>query len=186
MHGAHYYPNPSTVLGGEAQELIEPAGTTLDNAFGTAGDEGYYVAHVFDSRIDIEFVRFAGSWASASFNGFILREVGDSAPDIVQVELMTAFDMAGLVQSDITWGPDEIRVNIAGISTSLDSSCSLIVTFAPACEGDVTGDGLVNFEDLNEVLDNWNTAGPDGDANGDGAVNFEDLNEVLDAWATSC
>ena len=51
--------------------------------------------------------------------------------------------------------------------------------------GDATGDGLVNFDDLNEVLDAWGTAptpGTSGDVNCDGLVDFADLNEVLANW----
>ncbi|MEQ8850698.1 MAG: M14 family zinc carboxypeptidase [Phycisphaerales bacterium] len=56
----------------------------------------------------------------------------------------------------------------------------------PDCPGDATGDGVVDFLDLNAVLENWGDAGPDGDVNGDNAVNFDDLNEVLGAWSTAC
>ncbi len=57
------------------------------------------------------------------------------------------------------------------------------------CPGDATGDLMVNFDDLNEVLTNWGTGGPDGDVfpeGGDGMVNFDDLNEVLTNWNTDC
>ncbi len=58
------------------------------------------------------------------------------------------------------------------------------------CPGDATGDNGVDFDDLNMVLSNWNTAGPDGDISpfpgGDGAVNFDDLNAVLTNWGMSC
>ncbi len=57
------------------------------------------------------------------------------------------------------------------------------------CRGDSTGDGLVNFDDLNEVLSNWNTnvlPGTDGDVTYDGFVDFDDLNLVLSLWGTNC
>ncbi len=58
------------------------------------------------------------------------------------------------------------------------------------CDGDANGDNMVNFDDLNFVLGNWGTAGPDGDVfptgGGDGNVNFDDLNFVLSNWGTSC
>ncbi|MEQ8850844.1 MAG: hypothetical protein RIB32_03575 [Phycisphaerales bacterium] len=58
------------------------------------------------------------------------------------------------------------------------------------CDGDANGDNMVNFDDLNLVLSNWGTAGPDGDIfpapGGDGAVNFDDLNFVLGNWGESC
>ncbi|MEQ8850613.1 MAG: hypothetical protein RIB32_02400 [Phycisphaerales bacterium] len=63
--------------------------------------------------------------------------------------------------------------------------------FTPTgCPGDANGSSGVDFDDLNIVLSNWNTAGPSGDIapfpGGDGAVNFDDLNAVLGAWGTSC
>ena len=58
------------------------------------------------------------------------------------------------------------------------------------CPGDADGDGDADFDDLNLVLNNWGTAGPDGDVfpfpGGDGAVDFDDLNEVLTSWGIAC
>ena len=58
------------------------------------------------------------------------------------------------------------------------------------CEGDADGSNTVDFDDLNLVLGNWGTAGPDGDVfpagTGDGAVNFDDLNLVLGNWGNTC
>lgn len=58
-----------------------------------------------------------------------------------------------------------------------------------ACPGDADGNNTVDFEDLNLVLENWNSSvdpGTDGDTTGDGTVNFDDLNDVLANWNTSC
>lgn len=56
----------------------------------------------------------------------------------------------------------------------------------PMCPGDATGDGMVDFDDLNEVLGNWGTSGPDGDVDESGTVDFDDLNEVLANWGAMC
>ncbi len=52
--------------------------------------------------------------------------------------------------------------------------------------GDVNGDGVVNFADLNIVLSNFGQtgAGLPGDADGDGDVDFADLNIVLSNFGT--
>jgi len=56
-------------------------------------------------------------------------------------------------------------------------------------DGDVNGDGLVDFTDLVLLLANWGPC-PDppaqcvGDLDGDGNVSFTDLVEVLAAWTT--
>ncbi|MCA9309748.1 MAG: hypothetical protein KDA21_00975 [Phycisphaerales bacterium] len=58
-----------------------------------------------------------------------------------------------------------------------------------ACPGDTTGDAGVNFDDLNDVLDHWNTSGPGplpGDADLSGQVDFGDLNVVLAEWGNVC
>ena len=55
-----------------------------------------------------------------------------------------------------------------------------------ACFGDATGDGVIDFDDLNAVLSNWGEPGPEGDLNGSGLVDFDDLNLVLSAWEMDC
>ena len=49
------------------------------------------------------------------------------------------------------------------------------------CVSDVSGDGIVGFEDLNAVLAQFGAAGSDliGDITSDGIVDFDDLNAVL-------
>ncbi len=61
-----------------------------------------------------------------------------------------------------------------------------LIRIAPACPGDANASGTVDFTDLNIVLVNWATAGPDGDLDGNGSVDFSDLNEVLANWGTMC
>lgn len=60
--------------------------------------------------------------------------------------------------------------------------------FDRPCPGDVSLDGVVNFNDLNTVLSNFGmTADPiPGDTNGDCAVTFADLNTVLSAFGETC
>lgn len=67
-----------------------------------------------------------------------------------------------------------------GNSNGTDDSCET------DCEGDADGDNDVDFDDLNTVLNNWGTAGPEGDVDDDDDVDFDDLNVVLGAWGTSC
>lgn len=52
---------------------------------------------------------------------------------------------------------------------------------APNIDGDVNGDGAVNFADLNILLSGFNLAGfcLQGDVDGDGVVGFADLNRLL-------
>lgn len=57
-----------------------------------------------------------------------------------------------------------------------------------ACPGDVTGDGFVDFTDLNIMLSQFGDtgAGLAADLDGDGDVDFTDLNELLSAFGDEC
>ncbi|MCA9309982.1 MAG: hypothetical protein KDA21_02185 [Phycisphaerales bacterium] len=55
-----------------------------------------------------------------------------------------------------------------------------------SCFGDATGDGSIDFDDLNIVLIHWGEPGPEGDLDGSGLVDFDDLNIVLSSWGTGC
>lgn len=55
--------------------------------------------------------------------------------------------------------------------------------------GDVDGNRVVDFADLNLVLSGWGTSVTpwrEGDADGDGDVDFDDINIVLAAWSMTC
>lgn len=56
----------------------------------------------------------------------------------------------------------------------------------PALVGDLNGDCVVNFADLNLVVSFFNTGNEDGDVNGDGLVNFADLNLVVSNFNVTC
>lgn len=95
-------------------------------------------------------------------------------------------DFVGVI--DENNGIQSVRIIGDGAWTFIDGIAVVPAAAAP-CPGDATGDGLVNFDDLNEVLDHWESSvapGTDGDVTGDGLVNFADLNEVLAEWAAVC
>ncbi len=54
------------------------------------------------------------------------------------------------------------------------------------CPADLSGDGVVNADDLLEVLGNFGGAGPDGDTDGNGTVNADDLLAVLAVFGSPC
>lgn len=72
----------------------------------------------------------------------------------------------------------EVRASAA--ATGLDVLAS--------CAGDASGDGSVNFEDLNIVLGEFSSEGDglDGDLTLNGVVDFADLNQVLSNFGTVC
>jgi len=69
-----------------------------------------------------------------------------------------------------------------------DAWLATIPAPASGLMGDLNGDGVVNFADLNIVLSAFGSTGvpgmTPGDANGDGVVNFADLNIVLSAFGS--
>ena len=53
---------------------------------------------------------------------------------------------------------------------------------ATPCQGDLTGDGLVNVNDLLQVITAWGGPGPAGDANHDGVVDVNDMLLIIVSW----
>ena len=49
------------------------------------------------------------------------------------------------------------------------------------CIADLTGNGVINVEDLLLVIQDWSTAG-EGDINGDGTTNIDDLLMLMNQW----
>ncbi len=95
--------------------------------------------------------------------------------------------------SDFVAPTNQMRIRFRANDTSGDSCVEAgiddVVFFRVVCDsipGDVNGDGLVNFADLNLVLSNFGQtgAGIPGDADGDGDVDFADLNIVLSNFGT--
>jgi len=53
---------------------------------------------------------------------------------------------------------------------------------ATPCQGDLTGDGVVDVNDLLQVITAWDGPGPGGDANHDGVVDVNDMLLVISHW----
>jgi plastocyanin len=65
---------------------------------------------------------------------------------------------------------------------------TIIVTAPPPppCQGDATGDRVVEFGDITSVLANWGGTGPAGDADHDNDVDFGDVTAVLANFGVPC
>ena len=50
------------------------------------------------------------------------------------------------------------------------------------CLGDTTGDGVVNVDDVLDVLANYGSDGSSGDADGDNDVDVDDVLLVINGW----
>jgi endonuclease/exonuclease/phosphatase family metal-dependent hydrolase len=76
-------------------------------------------------------------------------------------------------------------------STAGDRDTPLVVTLVGEvagvpCPGDWNGDGVIDFNDLLEYLNDYNAGAPRADLNGDGIVDFNDLLEYLNLYNTPC
>ena len=65
------------------------------------------------------------------------------------------------------WNIDDIEIRGIGVGP---------------CYGDVNEDGVVDIDDLFEVLGHWGEGAGPYDLNDDGAVDIDDLFEVLASW----
>jgi hypothetical protein len=87
----------------------------------------------------------------------------------------------------VLYGFGAVPPGFDGVSADdLGHFLRITASFASPCPGDVTGDEVVDLEDLNLVLANFGTDSLEGDATLDGAVGLDDLNAVLAAFGAPC
>ena len=110
--------------------------------------------------------------------GSICIDAGDSTASLL---LTTSTDLNGNERVF-----DDEGTADSGIADGMGNVVDMgALEVQPVC-ADASGDGMVNFADLNVILDQWNTPGPEGDLDSNGFVDFGDLNALLDQWGTSC
>lgn len=100
-------------------------------------------------------------------------------------------EIAGLVIGTRPAGRVAIRLDARpGALPELLPADDEIQAVLPACPGDTTGDGVVDLNDLAQLLGHFGAgsgaAVADGDMNGDGAVDLADLAIVLSFFGFSC
>jgi V8-like Glu-specific endopeptidase len=108
----------------------------------------------------------------------------DSSDVIFQEEVETYFgyssmeDCNGNLVADVCdiANGTSIDANDNGIPDECDNSCP----------GDVDNNGVVNVDDILDVLGNFGSNNGDGDINGDGVCNVDDVLEVLSYFGESC
>ncbi len=120
--------------------------------------------------------------AITGFNSDADADLGVSLPIFAQMTTteVSGPDGAGGSLPVIDWEPafgaiGRYRVLLRGV--------------AYCCPGDITCDGAVDVDDLNQVLSMWGasvTVGTYSDLSMDGTVGVADLNEVLSNWGSDC
>lgn len=81
-----------------------------------------------------------------------------------------------------------VGLTIDSFSATAGFTLQYVYTPIHHCPGDVNGDGVVDFVDLNGVLGSYGESGPcaQGDVNNDNVVDFLDLNESLSYYGLAC
>ncbi|MCA9310250.1 MAG: hypothetical protein KDA21_03535, partial [Phycisphaerales bacterium] len=155
------------------------------NSAGTLGVEGSYVQtasgtyeveHNGTGPGEADRIAVTGT---ASLNGAVNVTLGYAPATLDSVNILTTTGAITGEFASLT-APD-ISPNVFYLVYS-PGTVRLVAT----CVGDINGSGAVNFDDLNEMLEEWATAGTRGDVNGDGMVNFDDLNALLEEWGNTC
>ena len=111
---------------------------------------------------------------------------GDSDVDLDDLDMFLA-EYDDVLHDCDNNGVADLRDILAGLAPDADNN-GQIDGCVPAVPGDVTGDDMVNLQDLLLVIGNWGSDCPEcpehcnGDANNDCAVNLADLLEVIGNW----
>lgn len=138
-----------------------------------------------------EFGHYSGNWHTQNGNslrnlmdaggGSILQNLYGTGPDEIYG---TADDV------DVDFFTDEYETE--GVATGNENTTVRMAyafgTLLGDCPGDVTGDGFIDFTDLNILLASFGDIGTGlpADINGDGVVGFTDLNILLTSFGESC
>lgn len=167
----------------------------------TSGDQANQIA--WDARLSedggtVVFGSYASNLAAGDVNlrFDIFRRVWQS--DGTGVTTLVSRSLSGQVGDDHSFAPsisnDGKQIAFYSLATNLyaddtNERADIFVFDNREVFGDIDGDCLVGFTDLNDLLDVWGQAVPSGtmgDLNGDGVVDFNDLQDLLDAWGDTC
>jgi len=80
------------------------------------------------------------SFASGSFNGYVLTDLLGTLPAITNVIIDTSETTIGIDVSDVTFNEDQILVNVEGLPFSVGDTITLDVSFEPVVEDDPNDD----------------------------------------------
>jgi endonuclease/exonuclease/phosphatase family metal-dependent hydrolase len=91
-----------------------------------------------------------------------------------------------LAMDTSTPGPRSGTLTIASNAGDRDTPFLVTLTGMVLCTADWNADGVVDFNDFLEYLNDYNNEHPDADLNGDGVVDFNDLLVFLNAYNAGC
>lgn len=92
----------------------------------------------------------------------------------------------GVFELSGTIGQPDAGPTMTGGQFSLSGGFWPGVNNGPACLGDLTGDGVLDFFDVSAFLTAYNAMDPAADFTGDGEFNFFDVSAFLVAFNAGC
>lgn len=116
------------------------------------------------------------NWIASSLGSFTVCHVTEpTAVEMRLSETLTSWlvDRRGWVESAFAG-----LITLGRMETVIGDPLASIVVYDP----DLNNDRVINDDDLDIVDNNWHTSGPAGDITGDGYVDSEDRQVVLDAY----
>ena len=126
---------------------------------------------------------FKSAAIDAGDNEAIAMDVADLDEDLDVAEALP-FDLDGNDRVIDAFGQTPVRGEVMAIVDL--GAYEFLGIEERRCTADANGDDLVDFADLEMLLEQWNTPGPESDFDGNGLVDFADLNELLDNWGQGC
>lgn len=114
---------------------------------------------------------------------------GQSIPNAANADFRNSVEqvIVGAPQAGVwtvTVSAPSVNVGSQGFALAITGGVAEVSTLD--CSGDITGDGVVNFVDLNALLAVFGTDARSADINDDGIVNFADLNILLSNFGNDC
>jgi hypothetical protein len=133
--------------------------------YGIAPDDVSLLSRLRIDQNDEEPVLVGGAWSGAHEEG------------------VTYMSQIATVGSD---GRLDIHSGLP--SGNIRSVCNgiQVVQLPPACAGDLTGDGVLNFFDVSAFLNAYTAMDPIADFTGDGVFDFFDVSAFLNAYNGGC
>ena len=160
---------------------VDPAGYTLQQA---------HADIIYDeTKVSIVEVKNGGAFEYMFNNGTILDGIINDIMGLSLRGVSSKGNLAEIVMRAESSGNFTIGISDAGVGTATETITPTInngTVSISICEGDFTGDGYVNIDDVVYMVVNlWGPCEPGatGDFNGDGYVNIDDVvYMVVNLW----
>lgn len=136
--------------------------------------------------LDVSTMTLTAYASNGPYLGAAATNAGCYSPELDRAVVLDTFDNVLRTFSQGQVGDGAVlAMNVSGGGSGEEAQLVRCIGSDGICHADTTGDGVVNFADLNELLAHWGqsvTPGTSGDVSGDGVVDFIDLNALLAAW----